>query len=376
MHALRAMIRKEFIHIQRDPQLIGFIVVLPILLLLLFGFALRLTVEHVDVAVLDLDQNFVTASLKDKLRQDGRLLIKEVESEAVLRERLRTGEARVGILIPKDFGSKVLDKQEVSIRVLIDGTMPTLAQAAIHGVKELTGPETRADLEMLMPAEDDKPVEPARVGKIDVDQTVLYNEDLRDSDFFLPGTIGIVIMLVVLTLSIGLVREKEQQTIEQLLATPITPAALVPGKMIPYGIIAFGDFIMVAILTRVIFHLPFRGSLILIGVLGILFILSHLALGAVISTLSRTQLQASFLSMFVMIPSVLLSGFVFPIEAMPVWLQPVAWSLPMTYFMEAVRDLLLKAAPLADVYPDFLALIGFIVGLTAVSLLRFQKTLA
>lgn len=375
MRALWAMIRKEFTHIRRDPQLILFIVILPVLLMLLFGYALRLTVDHVSVAVWDQDQNFLTASLKDKLRQDGRLVLTEVPSEEALRERLRTGEARVGIIVPKEFATRLIDRKSSPITVLIDGTMPTLAQAAMAGVKELTGAETVKQLEVLMPPEENAPAA-RESGRIEVDQTVLYNTDLRDSDFFLPGTIGIVIMLVVLTLSIGLVREKEQQTIEQLLATPITSAALVPGKMIPYGIIAAGDFVMVAVLARVIFHLPFRGSLILTAGLGILFILAHLAIGAVISTFSKTQLQASFLSMFIMILSVLLSGFVFPIDAMPQWLQPVAWALPMTYFMEAIRDLLLKASPFLDVWPDFLALFLFIIGLSGISLLRFQKTIA
>jgi len=173
-----------------------------------------------------------------------------------------------------------------------------------------------------------------------------------------------------------LVREKEQQTIEQLLATPISRAALIIGKMIPYGFIALLDFAVAAALARVVFALPFRGSLFWIVVLAVLFILALLALGALISTLSETQLQANFMAVFVIVPSVLMSGFVFPIEAMPRWLRPVAWSLPMTYFVDAIRGLTLKGTPVADLLVDFAALTGFVTVFGVLSITRFRKRLA
>jgi len=369
MRALSAMIRKEFTHIRRDPQLIGFVLALPVLLLILFGYALRLKIDHLEVVVWDQDQNFFSATVKDRLRQAGQLYVVEVQSEQAIRDKLRSGEAPLGLVIPKGFAQRLADGQQTEFPLFVDGTMPTLAQGALYGARVLTSEDAARELQI---SDEAKTLLPP----IKVDQHILYNPDLRDSDFFLPGTIGIVIMLVVLTLSAGLVREKEQQTIEQLLATPISRFALIAGKMIPYGMIAALDFIVAVVIADLVFHLPFRGSLISIGALAVLFILSLLALGALISTVSQTQLQANFMAVFIIVPSVLMSGFVFPIEAMPFWLRPVAWALPMTYFVEAIRGLTLKATPVLELQKDFWALAGFMIVFTLLSLTRFRKTLA
>ena len=373
MKALVAMMRKEFIHIRRDPQLIGFVLGLPVLLLILFGYALRLKVDNLTVAVWDQDKNYFSVDVKDRLQRQGQLHVVDVSSEEAIRDQLRSGDAALGLIIPAGYAKNLTDGEQTSFPLFVDGTMPTLAQAALYGTRVLTDDSAAG---ALLLGDPDHPATPVRKPPIKIDQVILFNPDLRDSDFFLPGTIGIVIMLVVLTLSAGLVREKEQQTIEQLLATPISRFSLITGKMIPYGIIAALDFVVVSVLARLVFELPFRGTLLAICFLAMLFILSLLALGALISTLSQTQLQANFMAVFVIVPSVLMSGFVFPIEAMPRWLQPVAWSLPMTYFVEAIRSLTLKGTSMMDELRDFVALAGFTVGFTALSLARFRKTLA
>src|SRR6185295_1576790 len=171
-------------------------------------------------------------------------------------------------------------------------------------------------------------------------------------------------------------REREQATMEQLLVTPISRLALIAGKMLPYGLIAAVDFVIVSVFARVLFLLPFHGALIPVGTLAALFILALLALGALISTLSETQLQANFMAVFVIVPSVLMSGFVFPVEAMPEWLRPIAWSLPMTYFVEAIRGLTLKGTAMLEVMHDFVALAAFLVGFGVLSVARFRKRLA
>lgn len=373
MKALGAMIRKEFVHISRDPQLIGFVLGLPVLLLILFGYALRLKVDHMVIAVLDRDKTFFSVTVKDQLERDDQFKVVEVNSEQTIRDWLTTGKARLGLVIPKGFTQRLGDNKQTAFPLFVDGTMPTLAQAALYGARVLTSDKAMDALTFQDP---DHPAPALRKPPIKIDQIILFNPQLRDSDFFLPGTIGIVIMLVVLTLSSGLVREKEQATIEQLLVTPISRFALIAGKMIPYGIIAALDFAVVSILARLIFDLPFHGAVIPVCGLALLFILSLLALGALISTLSQTQLQANFMAVFVIVPSVLMSGFVFPIEAIPHWLQPAAWSLPMTYFVEAIRGLTLKGATVADQLRDFVALGAFMIGFTVLSLARFRKQLA
>jgi ABC-2 type transport system permease protein len=373
MKALWAMMRKEFLHISRDPQLIGFVLGLPVLLLILFGYALRLKVDHMKVAVWDQDRTFFSVQVKDRLQKDGQFAIVEVSSDQAIHRMLQTGEARLALVIPAGFSKRLVDNQQTDFPLYVDGTMPTLAQAALYGARVLTSDEAMDALQLDDP---DHPAPPVRKPPIRIAQNILFNPDLRDSDFFLPGTIGIVIMVVVLVLSAGLVREKEQQTIEQLLATPITRTSLIAGKMIPYGIIGALDFTVVSILARVVFALPFRGALLPVVVLAALFILALLALGALISTVSQTQLQANFMAVFVIVPSILLSGFVFPIEAIPRWLQPVAWSLPMTYFVEAIRGFTLKGTSVSDQLLDFLVLGAFMAGFFGLSLARFRKTLA
>jgi ABC-type multidrug transport system permease subunit len=373
MRSLVAMMRKEFLHIGRDSQLIGFILGLPILLLVLFGYALRLKVDHLPIAVWDRDRSLFSLEVKDRLERVGDLRVVEVDSEETIRDWLRRGKARLGLIIPPDFSQRLADGKQTTFPLLVDGTMPTLAQAGLYGARVLTSDEAAADFVVDDP---DHPAPPLRKSPLAIEQIILFNPHLRDSDFFLPGTIGIVIMLVTLTLSTGLVREKEQQTIEQLLATPITRFALIAGKMIPYGVIAALDFVIVSVLGRWIFALPFRGSLLSVALLAALFILALLALGALISTLSETQLQANFMAVFVIVPSVLMSGFVFPVEGMPTWLKPVAWSLPMTYFIDAIRGLTLKGVGVSDVVRDYAALVVFAVLFTVLSVTRFRKQLA
>jgi ABC-2 type transport system permease protein len=372
MQALAAMMRKEFVHIGRDRQLVAFVVVLPALLLVLFGYALRLKIDGMAVGVWDQDQTPFSAEVKTRLQRDGRFRLEEVNSEEEIRHRAQTGEIRMGLIIPRDFSRRLATHQQTSFPLFIDGTMPTLAQASMYGAQLLTDEQSTAALQ----ADSEGPTTPAPKPPIKLEQIILFNPQLRDSDFFLPGIIGIVVMLVVLSLSSGLVREKEQATIEQLLVTPISPLALIAGKMIPYGIIGAADFVVVSVLARAMFGLPFHGALLAVSTLAVIFILSLLALGAFISSVSQTQLQASFVAVFIAVPSVLMSGFVFPIEAMPHWLQPVAWTLPMTYFVEAIRGFVLKGSSMLDQLRDFVMLGVFTLGLTGLSLARFRKQLA
>lgn len=358
---------------RRDPQLIGFTLGFPVVLLVLFGYALRLKVDDLVVAVADHDRSFFSLEVKDRLQRDGRLQLVEVDSEDAIREQLRVGTAHLGLVIPQGFAQHVADSEPTVFPFFVDGTMPTLAQAALYGARVLNSDEADAALSVEDP---DKPAAPMRQHPIKIGQNVLFNPDLRDSDFFLPGTVGIVVMLVTLSLSSGLVREKEQQTIEQLLATPIPRAALIVGKMVPYGVIAAVDFAVALVVARAVFGLPVRGSLPGVAVLGGVFILALLAWGALMSTIAQTQLQAHFLAVFTIVPSILLSGFIFPIQAMPRWLQPLASSLPMTYFVEAIRGLTLKGDTLPQVWRDVVVLAGFTLGFAVLSLSRFRKRLA
>lgn len=373
MRGFLAMVRKELVHTRREKRLMGYIVGLPIALLFLFGSALRLQVDNLVLAVADLDRTFFSLQVKDRLAQQGHLTLQDADSDQAVRELVRTGEAHVGLVIPAGFSRRVADSEQTTFDLLVDGTMPTVAQAAICGANVLSSPEVTEQLRLDDP---DHPAPPPAKPPIKVNQVVLFNPDLRDSDFFLPGTLGVVIMIVSLTLSTGFVREKEQQTIEQLSVTPISRVAIVAGKIVPYAAIVAVDFAVVAVLARLFFALPFRGSLGSVALLAALFILAMLAIGSLISTLSGTQLQATFLNIFTLVMSLLLSGFIFPREAMPDWLQPVTRAVPMTYFVEGIRALTLKGSTLAELARDFLALAGFVVVFGTLCVAAFRKQTA
>lgn len=371
MQGLRAVVRKEFLHIRRDPRLIGYVLALPVIILFLFGFALRITVDDLRVAVHDESRSFFSLSLKDRLRNDGGMRVEEVDSTEAITAMLQDGRAHLGLVIPADFSQRVVDGKQTTFKLLVDGTMPTVALAALYGARVLTSPEATKELLLDDP---DSPSAPPRPAPVKIEETVLYNPDMRDSDFFLPGTIGIVVMLVSLTVTTtGLVREKEQQTIEQLWATPLTRMALVGGKILPCGIIAAFDAALSIVLSLVVFDLPMHGSLIAVIGLNAVFILALLALGIFISAISETQLQASFLNIFIFIISLCMSGFIFPIEAMPRVLQPVAWTLPMTYFLEGMRDLMLKGSAFAGVWRDFAGLLALSAVLGGLSVANMKK---
>ncbi len=359
MQGLRAVIRKEFIHIRRDPRLVGYVLGLPIVILLLFGFALRIKVDELRVVVCDQSKSFFSLLVKDRLHSEGAMQVEEVDSPEAIRERLQNGRAHLGLVIPADFAKRVFDGEQTTFQLFVDGTMPTIALAALYGARVLTSPE--ATREMILD-DPDRPAPPPRPEPVKVQETVLFNPAMRDSDFFLPGTIGIVIMLVSLSLTTGLVREKEQQTIEQLWATPLTRLSLIGGKILPCAVIAALDAGLALVLSRVVFHLPLHGSLAAVLGLTAVFILALLALGMLVSVLSETQLQASFMNIFIFVVSMCMSGFIFPIDAMPRVLQPAAWLLPMTYFLDGIRGLMLKGSPTADVVHDFAALaVAFVV---------------
>lgn len=370
MQGLRAVIRKEFIHIRRDPRLVGYVLGLPVIILLLFGFALRVTVDDLNVAVWDQSQSFFSLLVKDRLRNEAAMRIEEVDSSEAITRMLKSGEVHMGLIIPPDFSKRVFDGQQTTFKLFVDGTMPTIAMAALYGARVLTSPE--ATKEMVLDDPDSPPSSP-RPEPINVEQTILFNPAMRDSDFFLPGTIGIVIMLVSLTLTTGLVREKEQQTIEQLWATPLTRLALIGGKILPCAVIAALDAVLAIALSRVVFHLPIHGSLPGVVALTGLFILALLALGTLVSVISETQLQASFMNIFIFVISLCMSGFIFPVDAMPRVLQPAAWVLPMTYFIEGIRGLTLKGNATIDVLRDLVALGAAFVLLGGLSIANMKK---
>ncbi|MBW2292774.1 MAG: ABC transporter permease [Deltaproteobacteria bacterium] len=365
--------RKETIEIRRDPRLMVFIIAFPVLLLILFGYALRLQLDNVTMAVFDEDHQLPSLLVKDRFHQEGYLIPVEVESLEQMRQWIDDGRARAGLHIPKDFTASLIENQRPTLTLYIDGSLPTIALAMENESGTIQQLDFKQNLYFGDPDEEPKEFaeDPFRL-----EIETLYNPDLIDVWFFLPAIIGLLIMQVGLILtSTAVVREKEAGTLEQLIVTPVTRLGFVLGKVAPYALIAFVDFNLIVGIGHLIFEVPVAGSDALLLCSALLFIPAIVSLGLVISTFAETQQQAIFLSVFILLPSVLLSGFIFPVEAIPLVIRPLSYLLPLTYFLEIIRGIMIKGIGLTDLLVPFMALVVFTLIFTTTCVIRFQKRL-
>lgn len=373
MKLILAMTTKEFLQLRRDPRLIGFILFFPVLLMILFGLALKLEPENVRMAYVDQDLSLFSNLIKTNIWSEGYFRLYEVADEPAIIREIQLGHARAGLFIPADFSAELTENRQPTVQMYVDGTMPSLATAMDNNKHAITDDAVTNDMYFVDPDADNVVIPP---DPFHLDVEILFNPDKKETWFFLPGVVGILIMQVALILTAtAVVREKENNTLEQLIVSPISKFGFIAGKILPYVAIAFVDFYLVLALGYWLFDLPMPANPFPLLLLAIIYVGGLIAMGVAISTVSETQQQAIFLSIFILIPSILLSGFIFPVEAMPSYIQPVSWLLPFTYFVEIIRGLLLKGNTFADLTMDYLALLGFAVVFISVSVLRFRKYL-
>jgi len=373
MKLIMAMTKKEFLQLRRDPRLIGFILFFPVLLMILFGLALKLEPENVRMAYVDNDQSMFSNLIKTNIWSEGYFRLYKVDDEAAIVRDIQLGKARAGLFISKDFSAELSENNQPTVQMYVDGTMPSLATAMDNNKHAITDDAVTGDMYFIDPDADNVVIPP---DPFHLDVEILFNPDKKETWFFLPGVVGILIMQVALILTAtAVVREKENNTLEQLIVSPISKIGFIAGKILPYVIIAFIDFYLVLALGYWLFDLPLPANPFPLLLLAIVYVGGLIAMGVAISTVSETQQQAIFLSIFILIPSILLSGFIFPVEAMPSYIQPVSWLLPFTYFVEIIRGLLLKGNTFADLATDYLALLGFAVVFITLSVVRFRKYL-
>ena len=373
MKHILALMKKEFLQLRRDPRLIGFIIMAPVVLLILFGLALKLEPEHVSMAYVDHDRSFFSNLIKTNIWSEGYFSLYEVADEAAIIEDIRSGKARAGLFIDRQFSAELFDNRQPTVKMYVDGTMPSLATAMDNNKGAITDDAVTSDMYFVDPDADNVVIPP---DPFILDVQVLFNPDKKETWFFLPGIIGVLIMQVSLILtSTAVVRERENHTLEQIVVSPVSKTAFVLGKVLPYVLIAFADFYFILVIGWLLFDLPQNGSQLMLFGLALVYVVGLIALGLMISTVSQTQQQAIFLSIFILIPSILLSGFIFPIEAMPSYIQPVSYVLPFTYFVEIVRGVLIKGNSFMELAPSYGALAGFAVSFILFSIFRFRKTL-
>lgn len=376
-----AMLLKEFSHVRRQPATIVFMLVVPVLQTIIFGYAIQQEIEHIPTVVFDLDGRQASRQLIDSFRNTRTFAITErVSDDESFRRALVSGRAKVGVRVPPDYSDRLLRGEQVSVQVLIDGSDSQVANTALQA-SQLLG--VSLSFGITRPFAESLPVVPSRDPKghvampIEIRPRLLYNPDLESSHFFVPGLVGIILQLVTLFLtSFAIVRERELGTLEQLFVTPVGRAGLLLGKLVPYAVIGILEMLIVLTVMVYLFGIPIHGSLALLMALSSLFIVCALALGLLVSTLAQTQLEAMQFAFLLMLPTVLLSGFMFPRSEMPFPIYMVSFAIPATYFLEILRGIILRGADFFDLIPQVVGLSVCCIVVLALSLARFRKQLA
>ncbi len=371
---LAALIRKEFIQILRDPRILALILIIPIMQLFLLGYAATNDVRNVSMAVFDQDRGAAARDLLNAYRSADYFRINyDVDSEAELKSLIDSGKVRVGLIIPPDYSDKVQGGGSVAVAFVLDGSDPTVAGTALSAAKLIgQAHATQITVERLMRQGRSSALQTP----VDVRTQIWYNPDMVSAYYMIPGVIAMILFfLTTMLTATAVVRERERGTIEQLIVTPIRPWELVVGKILPYVILAFMNMSEVMALGHWWFRVPVRGSLLLILVLSGLFLLSSLGMGLLASTIANTQQEALLVVWMTLLPALFLSGFFFPIEAMPKALQWVSLFFPLRYYLVIIRSLMLKDIGLAALWPNVVALAIFGLALMTVASLRVRKRL-
>jgi ABC-2 type transport system permease protein len=370
---LASIIRKEFIQITRDRRTLVIILIIPIMQLFLMGYSATNDIRNVPLAVLDRCRCAESRALLDDYRAaDYFRIAYHTTSEDELRSLIENGKARAGIIIPPDY-NQALGAGTAQVAFILDGSDPTVASTALSAAT-LIGQSHATDLmtERLVATGLNLSASPP----FEVRTTVWYNPDLVSSYFMIPGVVGMILYAITSILTAtAVVRERERGTIEQLIVTPIRPAELVVGKILPYVILAFVDTFEVLAIAHWWFEVPIRGSLTLLVLLSGLLLLSGLGIGLFASTIANTQQEAMLTVWLTLLPSIFLSGFFFPLEAMPPVLQWISTIVPLRYYLVIIRAILLKGVGAEAIWPDIIALIIFGVVIMGAASLRFRKRL-
>ena len=371
---------KELAHIRRDPTTLFFMFMIPIIQTIVFGYALDTQVESIPTVVYNLDGRRQSQELVESFVNTRTFRIVDwVYNDESFRRALTSGHARVGIRIPPDYTDRLLRQEQATVGVLIDGSDSQVANAGLNSTKLLGVMSSIAKSRHLS---DSTHIAPARdqtgaaAMPIEVRPRLLYNPNLLSERFFVPGLVGIILQLVTLFLTtFAIVRERELGTLEQLFVTPVGRVGLLLGKLIPYGLIGVIETVLVLNVMVFLFGVPIRGSIELLLGLTALFLFCGLGLGLMISTFAQNQVQALQMAFLVMLPSVLLSGFVFPRDNMPAIIYWFTYLIPATYFIEILRGIILRGADLIDLREWIAGLIVCSVVILAISTWRFQKSL-
>jgi ABC-2 type transport system permease protein len=370
------IVRKEYLHLVRDPRSLVLMFLLPVLMLVLFGYAVSFDVKNIPTAVYDQSRSADSRALVDKFMHSGYFtLVENLKSNRQFADRLDRGKAKVIINIPSDFARQVDAGQPASLQILVDGSDPTYASSALSYIGGIMQSYEQGLISAVVVK---RGAAAAFKLPIDLVSRIWYNETLRSINFFVPGLIVVILMQMSATLtSMTIVSEKEQGTMEALVVSPVRKNELMLGKVLPYVLVAFLDVIIVTALGVFLFGVPLKGSLVFLLVSSFVFLLGAMSLGVLISTIARSSQEAMQTAILAtMLPGILLSGFVFPIENMPWALQGLTYLVPARYYLTLMRGIFLKGVGLNYLWPDFSLLLILTLVILIASVRRFKKRIA
>lgn len=359
---LGAIIKKEVLQLRRDRLTFGMIFGLPIIQILLFGYAINTDVRNVKTAIMDQANTHLAREFVGRLGETQVVdIIASVDTPADIENLLRRGKVSIGIVIPHDFDRRVADRTRAAVHLLVDGSDPTILGVA----NQLRSMPIRFDASQR--AAPSLPLFEVRP---------YYNPERRTPVNIIPGLIGIILMMtMMLFTAVSIVRERERGNLELLINTPVSSAELMIGKVTPYIAIGLLQLALILGVGQLLFDVPVRGSIMDLYIAGAAFIAAKLALGLLISTVTQTQFQAMQLTVFILMPSILLSGFMFPFDGMPTVAQYIGEILPTTHLIRLTRGIMLRGAPLGELTSDLVYLAGFALAAMTVAALRFTKRL-
>jgi ABC-2 type transport system permease protein len=365
---------KEFIQLRRDPKLFPILFIVPVFQLMILGYAANLDVNNIPAAVCDLDRTPASRDFLSRFPNSGYFTFERyADRVADLDPLLDKGAVALAIVIPKGFGKDMAAGRTASVQMIADGADSSYATRGLAYAAQIAASYSgEILLERLLTAAGGMRQAP---GGIFAEVRVWYNPELKSRNFMVPGVLGLLLMVVTMMLtSLAIVKEKELGTLEQLIVTPIKPWQLIIGKLTPFALIGLVEIALVLVVSILWFGIPVRGSILLLLVLCMVFLLTTLGLGLLVSTISKTQGQAMMTAaFFIMMPMVFLSGFVFPIENMPKAIQAVTYVMPLRYFFIIIRGIFLKGAGLPELWDESLAMGAIGLLILGMAVARFQK---
>ncbi len=362
---------KEFVQLSRDPRSIFIIIFIPIFLLVIFGYGVTMDIKNINLVVCDQSKTGLSDEFIREFISSGFFnLVGYVDDLRKVDDFFMSGRAKVGVVIPHDFESEIVLGRPVKVQFIIDGSDANTANVVLGYVQQIVQGFSRGEIENYI-----FKVTGRNISTIDLKPRIWFNQELKSVNFFIPGLMGLIMMVMtVLMTSLSISREREQGSFERLISTPLAPSFIIAGKLIPYAVLAFIDSVLILLAGYILFNLKVKGDLFSLLVVTVIFIFCGLNIGLIISTVARSQ-QSTMAIAFIstVVPTFILSGFVFPIRNMPLILQLLSYFVPARYYLDMIRGIILKGNGLLEHVKYFFVLLFFMFFTFVIASLRLRK---